>query len=137
MGLLADRRRGGFLVAEKDPAVHQGAWVAKQHREVFCGAHLILLCEEHHHIVDAQPRFYTVARLLRFKRDHEGRIGAALERSMEQPLWEWLCKSGDAPTLAKFASVKEFEAVPASFSSTAPISSISSSNRFAWTRNTG
>lgn len=45
-------------------------------------ANLILLCEEHHHVVDAQPQFYTVARLLQFKRDHEDRIGTALERSM-------------------------------------------------------
>jgi len=44
-------------------------------------ANLILLCEEHHHIVDAQPHFYTVARLQQFKRDHEDRIGAVLERS--------------------------------------------------------
>jgi hypothetical protein len=49
-------------------------------------ANLILLCEEHHHIVDGQPQFYTVARLLQFKRDHEDRIGAALERSMGQPV---------------------------------------------------
>jgi hypothetical protein len=48
-------------------------------------ANLILLCEEHHHIVDAQPHFYTVARLLQFKRDHEDRIGTALDRSLGQP----------------------------------------------------
>jgi hypothetical protein len=45
-------------------------------------ANLILLCEEHHHVVDAQPQFYTVARLLQFKRDHEARIAAALNRSI-------------------------------------------------------
>src|SRR5258706_7244810 len=31
---------------------------------------LILLCEEHHHIVDAQPQVYTVARVVQFKRGH-------------------------------------------------------------------
>ncbi len=44
-------------------------------------ANLILLCEEHHHVVDAQPHFYTVARLLQFKRDHEDLIEATLNRS--------------------------------------------------------
>lgn len=48
-------------------------------------ANLILLCEEHHHIVDAQPHFYTVARLLQFKKDHEARIEAAIGRSVGKP----------------------------------------------------
>jgi hypothetical protein len=45
-------------------------------------ANLILLCEQHHHVVDAQPQYYTVARLVQFKQDHEDRIGTALERSI-------------------------------------------------------
>lgn len=49
-------------------------------------ANLILLCERHHHVVDAQPQFYTVARLLQFKQDHEDRIGAALDRSIGRPI---------------------------------------------------
>ena len=47
-------------------------------------ANLILLCEQHHHVVDAQPHFYTVARLLQFKQDHDDRIGAGLQRSIGQ-----------------------------------------------------
>lgn len=43
---------------------------------------LILLCEEHHRVIDAQPQFYTVARLRQFKTDHETRIGTVLERSL-------------------------------------------------------
>jgi hypothetical protein len=32
---------------------------------------LILLCEEHHEIIDAQPNTYTVAKLVQMKKDHE------------------------------------------------------------------
>jgi hypothetical protein len=42
---------------------------------------LILLCEEHHHVVDSQPQFYSVARLTQFKHDHEDHIARTLERS--------------------------------------------------------
>lgn len=32
---------------------------------------LILLCEEHHKLIDGQPRTYTVAKLWQMKEDHE------------------------------------------------------------------
>jgi len=44
---------------------------------------LILLCEEHHHIVDTQPHTYTVERLRQMKSDHEKLILEATERAVK------------------------------------------------------
>jgi hypothetical protein len=44
---------------------------------------LILLCEEHHHIVDSQPHTYTVERLRQMKSDHEKLILEATERAVK------------------------------------------------------
>lgn len=44
---------------------------------------LILLCEEHHHIVDAQKYTYTVERLRQMKMDHEGLVEGAAGRAVE------------------------------------------------------
>jgi hypothetical protein len=38
---------------------------------------LVLLCGDHHTIIDAQPRTYSVSVLRRIKEDHEGRIRRA------------------------------------------------------------
>jgi len=38
---------------------------------------LILLCEEHHHIVDSQVNTYTVERLRQMKAEHEALIASA------------------------------------------------------------
>ena len=44
---------------------------------------LILLCEEHHHIVDSQPHTYTVERLRQMKADHEKLMLEATGRAIE------------------------------------------------------
>lgn len=44
---------------------------------------LILLCEEHHHIVDGQSHTYTVERLHQMKSDHEKLILEATERAVK------------------------------------------------------
>lgn len=41
---------------------------------------LILLCEEHHKLIDGQPRTYTVAKLLQMKEDHERWVSERLSR---------------------------------------------------------
>jgi hypothetical protein len=41
---------------------------------------LILPCEEHHHVVDSQPQFYSVARLTQFKHDHEDHIARTVQK---------------------------------------------------------
>lgn len=43
---------------------------------------LILLCEEHHKLIDGQPATYAIETLQRFKRDHEDRCQRAFERSL-------------------------------------------------------
>ena len=45
---------------------------------------LILLCEEHHHLVDAQPHTYRVERLRQIKYDHESMVAEAVRRAAEQ-----------------------------------------------------
>lgn len=42
---------------------------------------LILLCEEHHHLIDAQPRTHTVERLRQIKYDHESMVAEAVRRA--------------------------------------------------------
>jgi hypothetical protein len=42
----------------------------------------ILLCPTHHDIVDGQTNTYTVAQLRSWKKDHEARIGRALEKEI-------------------------------------------------------
>jgi HNH endonuclease len=44
---------------------------------------LILLCEEHHHLIDAQPRTHTVERLRQIKYDHESMVAEAVRRAAE------------------------------------------------------
>lgn len=44
---------------------------------------LILLCEEHHHLVDNQPHTYTVERLRQVKADHEKLMLEATGRAVE------------------------------------------------------
>ncbi|MCA9071734.1 MAG: hypothetical protein KDA84_22560, partial [Planctomycetaceae bacterium] len=44
---------------------------------------LILLCEEHHHVVDAQPQTYTVERLRQMKFDHEALIAEVTRHAVE------------------------------------------------------
>jgi hypothetical protein len=44
---------------------------------------LILLCEEHHHIVDNQPQTYTIERLRQIKAEHEKLILEATQRAVE------------------------------------------------------
>ncbi len=44
---------------------------------------LMLLCEEHHHLVDSQPQSYTVERLRQMKIDHEVLIREATGRAKE------------------------------------------------------
>lgn len=44
---------------------------------------LVLLCEEHHHVVDAQPQTHTVERLRQMKYDHEALIADATRRAVE------------------------------------------------------
>lgn len=39
---------------------------------------LILLCRDHHGIIDAQPRTYSIAVLRQMKADHEARVAASL-----------------------------------------------------------
>lgn len=43
---------------------------------------LILLCEEHHHIIDSQPQTFTVERLRQMKADHEQLMAKATERAI-------------------------------------------------------
>lgn len=40
-------------------------------------SNLILLCEEHHHLIDSQPQTFTVERLRQMKADHEALIRQA------------------------------------------------------------
>ena len=47
-------------------------------------SNLILLCTEHHTIIDAQPRTYSVAVLRQMKRDHESRISKATGRPSQE-----------------------------------------------------
>lgn len=44
---------------------------------------LILLCEEHHHVVDDQRYLYTVERLRQIKADHEAMIDGAAGRAVD------------------------------------------------------
>jgi len=44
---------------------------------------LVLLCEEHHHIVDAQIQTFTVERLRQMKYDHEALIAETTRRAVE------------------------------------------------------
>jgi hypothetical protein len=44
---------------------------------------LILLCRDHHAIVDAQPRTYSVQVLRQMKRDHEARIAKLTQSGLE------------------------------------------------------
>jgi hypothetical protein len=46
---------------------------------------LILLCGDHHTIIDAQPRTYSVSVLRRIKEDHEGRIRRATSSPTPPP----------------------------------------------------
>lgn len=46
-------------------------------------SNLILLCEEHHHIVDTQPQTYTVERLRQMKEEHEKLMLEATGRAVE------------------------------------------------------
>lgn len=48
-------------------------------------ANLILVCPEHHTIIDKQPRTYSVAVLRQMKADHESRIQAALAKPAVEP----------------------------------------------------
>lgn len=41
---------------------------------------LILLCEEHHNLIDRQPHTYTVPKLLQMKKDHEQWVSERLSR---------------------------------------------------------
>lgn len=54
----------------------RGAYPLDLH-ERDCYDNLILLCEEHHHIVDTQVKTYTVERLRQIKADHEALIASA------------------------------------------------------------
>jgi hypothetical protein len=44
---------------------------------------LVLLCPEHHKIIDEHPEIYTVERLRQMKADHEGAVVAALAKASE------------------------------------------------------
>jgi len=44
---------------------------------------LILLCHEHHELIDQQPHTYSVERLLQFKTDHEKWVRIRLSRDQE------------------------------------------------------
>lgn len=46
---------------------------------------LLLLCGDHHKIIDSQPRTYSVSVLHRMKEDHEGRIRRATDGTAAQP----------------------------------------------------
>jgi hypothetical protein len=63
--IIADSRqgpRGISLMSDDDRDKH---------------TNLVLLCGDHHTIIDAQPRTYSIAVLRRIKEDHEGRIHRA------------------------------------------------------------
>jgi hypothetical protein len=48
-------------------------------KERAAASNLILLCRDHHAIIDAQPRTYSVAVLRQMKSDHEAKIAALLQ----------------------------------------------------------
>lgn len=49
--------------------------------EIDCYSNLLLLCSEHHAIVDQQPATYPVERLVQFRKDHEDWVRTALGHS--------------------------------------------------------
>jgi hypothetical protein len=64
--IVADSRqgpRGSEPLTEKDRGKYKN---------------LILLCREHHKIIDSQPHTYSVAVLRQMKSDHEARVSNAL-----------------------------------------------------------
>lgn len=70
------------IVASKPDGPRGRHWLPIEERDEY--DNLILLCEEHHHIIDAQPQTYTVERLRQFKADHEARMRDATGRAVEQ-----------------------------------------------------
>ncbi len=71
--IVADKRqgpRGGDVLSEEDRAKH---------------TNLILLCTEHHTIIDTQHRTYSVAVLRQMKADHENRVNQALSKAVPVP----------------------------------------------------
>jgi hypothetical protein len=42
----------------------------------------VLLCEEHHHIIDSQPKFFTTHRVRQYKADHEALVQRATNTAL-------------------------------------------------------
>lgn len=70
---------------------------------------LILLCHEHHEIVDQQQHTYTVERLLQFKIDHEEWVRTRLSREQE---CEGLSRSEKMVTETVFATLLPISQMP-------------------------
>lgn len=71
--IVADSRqgpRGDSLMSDDDRDKH---------------TNLVLLCGDHHKIIDSQPRIYSVSVLRRMKEDHEGRIRRATSGTPATP----------------------------------------------------
>jgi len=68
--IVADKRqgpRGGYELSDADRAKH---------------SNLILLCTEHHTIIDTQVHTYSVAVLRQMKEDHENRVSQSLSKTL-------------------------------------------------------
>ena len=61
----------------------RGNWLLSE-QDLNCHPNLILLCPNHHRVVDVQPKTYSVPVLRQMKRDHEERVTKALA-SEEKP----------------------------------------------------
>lgn len=69
------------IVASRPDGPRGWHWLPIEERDKY--ENLILLCEQHHHIVDGQPQTYAVERLRQFKADHEAQMRQATGRAVE------------------------------------------------------